>query len=193
MKPKNQLDTKMPAPVIEFLVSSPVGLLSLKASELGLTHLQVSCLETISRTLEVKSSTVLDKDVNAPVDKASVDKTLVEQGRAHLELTLAQLTDYFAGKRRHFELPLAPKGTAFQRQVWQALSELNFGQVCSYSDIANTIARPKAVRAVGAANGANPIAIIVPCHRVIGKSGKLTGYAYGLEMKQYLLDLEGIV
>jgi methylated-DNA-[protein]-cysteine S-methyltransferase len=193
MKPKSQLDTKMPAPVIEFLVSSPVGLLSLKASELGLTHLQVSCLETISRTFEVKSSTVLDKDVNAPVDKAPVDKTLVEQGRAHLELTLAQLTDYFAGKRQHFELPLAPKGTAFQRQVWQALSELKFGQVCSYSDIANTIARPKAVRAVGAANGANPIAIIVPCHRVIGKSGKLTGYAYGLKMKQYLLDLEGIV
>ncbi|MBB1270282.1 methylated-DNA--[protein]-cysteine S-methyltransferase [Shewanella sp. SR44-3] len=188
MKPKNQIDSKMPAPVIEFLVSSPVGLLSLKASGLGLTHLQVSCLEAVSQILEVKSTTVLDRDLNPPIDKA-----LVDQGRAHLDLTLAQLTEYFAGKRQHFELPLAPKGTEFQRQVWQALSELNFGQVCSYSDIANHIERPKAVRAVGAANGANPIAIIVPCHRVIGKSGKLTGYAYGLDMKQYLLDLEGIV
>ncbi|ABE55810.1 methylated-DNA--protein-cysteine methyltransferase [Shewanella denitrificans OS217] len=187
MKPKNQIDNKMPAPVIEFLVSSPVGQLSLKASDLGLTHLQVSCLEAVSNTLEVKSSTVLDRDLNAPIEKA-----LVDQGRAHLELTLAQLTDYFAGKRQHFELPLAPKGTEFQRQVWQALSELNFGQVCSYSDIANTISRPKAVRAVGAANGANPIAIVVPCHRVIGKGGQLTGYAYGLAMKQYLLDLEGV-
>lgn len=187
MKPKNQLDTKMSAPVIEFLVTSPVGLLSLKASGLGLTHLQVSCLETVSHTLEVQSSTVLDRDLIAPIDK-----TLVAKARSHIELTLAQLADYFAGKRQHFELPLAPKGTEFQRQVWQALSELNFGQVCSYSDIANTIARPKAVRAVGAANGANPIAIIVPCHRVIGKGGQLTGYAYGLKMKQYLLDLEGL-
>ncbi len=86
---------------------------------------------------------------------------------------------------------MAPKGTEFQAQVWQALTELSYGHTCSYGDIAEKIKRPKAVRAVGAANGANPIAIIVPCHRVIGKNGKLTGYAYGLNMKQQLLSLEG--
>lgn len=96
----------------------------------------------------------------------------------------------FAGKLPQFSLPLAPKGTEFQCQVWQALTEIPFNQTVSYSDIANAIARPKSVRAVGAANGANPIPIIIPCHRVIGKNGKLTGYAYGLALKQTLLDIE---
>ena len=108
----------------------------------------------------------------------------------HINAVHRQLSEYFSGQRQAFELALAPKGTVFQHQVWQALAQLHFGQVCSYGDIANRIHRPKAVRAVGAANGANPIAIIVPCHRVIGKNGKLTGYAYGLEMKQFLLALE---
>lgn len=102
-----------------------------------------------------------------------------------------QLDQYFAGKRRQFEVRLAPRGTAFQQQVWQALQRIPYGTTCSYSDLANEIDRPRAVRAVGTANGANPISIIIPCHRVIGRDGSLTGYAGGLPRKQLLLELEG--
>ena len=102
-----------------------------------------------------------------------------------------QLDEYFAGRRQRFELPLAPQGTAFQQAVWQALLQIPFGQTRCYSALAAEIERPKAVRAVGAANGANPIAIIIPCHRVIGSDGSLTGYAGGLPRKALLLKLEG--
>lgn len=102
-----------------------------------------------------------------------------------------QLDEYFAGKREVFEVRLAPLGTAFQREVWQALQRIPYGTTCSYGDLAEQIGRPRAVRAVGTANGANPIAIIVPCHRVIGSNGTLTGYAGGVERKQILLELEG--
>lgn len=101
-----------------------------------------------------------------------------------------QLDDYFAGKLDRFEVTLAPKGTEFQETVWQALTEIPFGETWSYGDLAKHIGRPKASRAVGAANGLNPIPIIIPCHRVIGASGKLTGFGGGLPTKQYLLDLE---
>ncbi len=104
--------------------------------------------------------------------------------------TERQLGDYFAGKRKKFVLKLDPVGTSFQRDVWDALSTIPFGETRSYGQIAVKIGRPKAVRAVGAANGKNPIAIIVPCHRVIGASGKLTGFAGGLEIKAELLKLE---
>ncbi|HEK1689197.1 TPA: methylated-DNA--[protein]-cysteine S-methyltransferase [Pseudomonas putida] len=102
-----------------------------------------------------------------------------------------QLDEYFAGKRQRFELALDFAGTAFQRQVWAALLTIPFGQTRSYSDIARQIGNPSAVRAVGAANGRNPISIIAPCHRVIGASGSLTGFAGGIPAKQYLLTLEG--
>lgn len=102
-----------------------------------------------------------------------------------------QLKEYFAGTRHQFELELDFTGTAFQKQVWQALLTIPFGETRSYSQIAQQIGNPKAVRAVGAANGRNPISIIAPCHRVIGASGGLTGFAGGLEAKQYLLALEG--
>lgn len=102
-----------------------------------------------------------------------------------------QLEEYFAGKREKFDLSLSPAGTDFQQQVWSSLREIPFGELRSYSDIARGINRPKAVRAVGAANGRNPIPIIVPCHRVIGSNGSLTGFAGGLEMKEQLLILEG--
>jgi methylated-DNA-[protein]-cysteine S-methyltransferase len=108
-----------------------------------------------------------------------------------LDEVCRQLDDYFAGRRRRFELRLAPHGTAFQQAVWQALQGISFGQTSSYSALAAQIARPKAVRAVGAANGANPIAVIIPCHRVIGRDGSLTGYAGGLARKALLLQLEG--
>lgn len=108
-----------------------------------------------------------------------------------LDEVCKQLDEYFAGSRQRFELRLAPQGTAFQLAVWQALQQIPYGQTSSYSALAAEIARPTAVRAVGAANGANPIAIIIPCHRVIGRDGSLTGYAGGLPRKALLLTLEG--
>lgn len=102
-----------------------------------------------------------------------------------------QLQEYFAGTRNGFTLELDFTGTDFQKQVWQALLTIPFGETRSYSQIAQQIGNPKAVRAVGAANGRNPISIIAPCHRVIGASGALTGFAGGLQAKQYLLALEG--
>ena len=104
--------------------------------------------------------------------------------------TEKQLKEYFKGQRNVFDLPLQMKGTQFQQEVWKALQEIPYGETRTYSDIAVAIGRPKATRAVGMANHCNPLAIIVPCHRVIGKNGSLTGYAGGLEKKQALLALE---
>ncbi len=101
-----------------------------------------------------------------------------------------QLLAYFAGRLERFEVELAPRGTPFQRQVWRALLDVPFGATVSYRELATSIGRPSASRAVGFANGKNPISIIVPCHRVIGSNGKLTGYAGGVELKQWLLDHE---
>lgn len=101
-----------------------------------------------------------------------------------------QLDAYFAGRRKVFDLPLAPKGTAFQTRVWHALTKIPYGETVSYGAIANAIGSPKAVRAVGAANGRNPIPIIIPCHRVIGADGSLTGFGGGMARKELLLDLE---
>nr|WP_278044729.1 methylated-DNA--[protein]-cysteine S-methyltransferase [Shewanella maritima] len=173
------------APSLQAQVASPVGEIIVRASERGLTHLTMA-------------SVLAEPDVN--IETVLIEVEAIASGsaeamfltRLHLIKAIKQLQEYFAGQRVSFDLPLAAKGTEFQHQVWQALVDMPYGSFCSYSDIAKQIARPKAVRAVGAANGANPIAIIVPCHRVIGKSGKLTGYAHGLAMKQYLLDLEGV-
>lgn len=104
---------------------------------------------------------------------------------------VGQLTAYFAGERREFDLPLAPQGTPFQLRVWAALPTIPYGQTISYGELARQLGDGKAVRAVGAANGRNPIAIIIPCHRVIGSDGSLTGYGGGLERKEALLSLEG--
>ncbi|WP_180055579.1 methylated-DNA--[protein]-cysteine S-methyltransferase [Acinetobacter sp. YH12142] len=104
--------------------------------------------------------------------------------------TAQQLNEYFAGKRQQFDLPLDFEGTAFQQQVWQALLTIPFGETRSYKQIAAQIGNVKAVRAVGAANGKNPISIIAPCHRVVGANGKLVGFAGGLEKKEILLKIE---
>lgn len=101
-----------------------------------------------------------------------------------------QLGEYFKGKRKKFDLPLNPIGTEFMKQVWQALREIPYGETRSYFDIAERIGNPKAVRAVGMTNLRNPIGIFIPCHRVIGKNGKLVGYAGGLDKKEYILQLE---
>jgi len=117
----------------------------------------------------------------------------LEQDSDHptLNETERQLLEYFSGQRRRFELALDFAGTDFQKRVWQALLTIPFGETRSYRDIAIQIGQPSATRAVGAANGRNPISIIAPCHRVIGTSGSLTGFAGGLAAKQFLLSLEG--
>ncbi|HEY8506643.1 MAG TPA: methylated-DNA--[protein]-cysteine S-methyltransferase [Gemmataceae bacterium] len=101
-----------------------------------------------------------------------------------------QLRAYFAGELTAFDLPLSPQGTPFQRQVWRALCEIPYGEAVSYAEVARRIGRPTAARAVGSANRSNPLAVVVPCHRVIGSSGDLVGYAGGLEVKRFLLRLE---
>lgn len=101
-----------------------------------------------------------------------------------------QLSAYFDRKLTEFDLPLAPQGTVFQKQVWDALCKIPYGQTASYGDIARMIGNPKACRAVGGANNKNPIAIVIPCHRIIGMNGRLVGYGGGLDIKQFLLALE---
>ena len=101
-----------------------------------------------------------------------------------------QLQEYFEGTRRSFDLRLAPEGTAFQRRVWEELRRIPYGETISYRELAGRIGQPTAMRAVGLANGRNPIAVVVPCHRVIGADGSLTGYGGGLDRKRYLLGLE---
>lgn len=100
------------------------------------------------------------------------------------------MEEYFSGRLQNFDLPLKPKGTDFQKQVWKALLMIPYGETKSYGDIAKQIGKEKAVRAVGGANHVNPISIVIPCHRVIGKNGNLTGYGGGLEVKEKLLELE---
>lgn len=106
------------------------------------------------------------------------------------QITKVQLGEYFAGTRTFFELPLDAEGTDFQKTVWQELVKIPSGQTCTYGDIAKKIGNPKGMRAVGLANGKNPMTIVVPCHRVIGANGKLTGYAFGTERKAWLLNHE---
>ena len=103
---------------------------------------------------------------------------------------LRQLNEYFAGKRQEFNLAIAPQGTPFQQQVWRELCKIPFGETASYQTIAERMGKPKACRAVGMANGKNPLPIIIPCHRIIGKDGSMTGFGGGLALKRQLLDLE---
>lgn len=114
-----------------------------------------------------------------------------ERGALFLEPAARQLKEYFAGTRREFDLRLDPHGTEFQKKVWKALCKVPYGKTVSYGEIARMIGAPKSSRAVGAANGANPLPIVVPCHRIVGSSGALTGYTGGLEFKKGLLELEG--
>ena len=151
-------------------MQSPVGELKLIASDNGLAAI----LWENDNPERVRLSLVVE-DNNHPI--------LVETER--------QLQAYFAGKLTSFSLKLDSKGTEFQKKVWAALLTIPFGETRSYGQIAQQIKNPKAVRAVGAANGKNPISIIAPCHRVIGSTGKLTGFAGGLEIKARLLALEG--
>ena len=151
------------------LMTSPVGVLTLLASDNGLA----AVLWPDDDPQRVRLG---------PAGEHNLHPLLLETER--------QLNEYFAGRRRNFELPLDFVGTEFQKKVWTALVAIPFGETRSYGEIARQIGHPKAVRAVGAANGKNPISIVAPCHRVIGANGKLTGFAGGLATKAFLLDIE---
>ena len=111
---------------------------------------------------------------------------------SELQAVIAQLIEYFEGRRTRFDLKLAPNGTEFQKKVWNQLQDIPFGKTVSYQQMANQLGDPKVIRAAASANGKNPIAIIIPCHRVIGSDGSLTGYAGGLHRKKWLLEHEGL-
>ena len=129
---------------------------------------------------------------NDSPDRVRLGALTEKAGHPVLVETERQLAEYFAGERRAFDVPLSFAGTDFQKRVWAALLAILFGETRSYGEIADQLGNPGASRAVGAANGRNPISIIAPCHRVVGSNGKLTGFAGGLEAKAYLLDLERI-
>jgi methylated-DNA-[protein]-cysteine S-methyltransferase len=150
-------------------IASPVGKLKLVASDKAL----VAILWELDSPRRVRLTELVAND-HYPV--------LLETER--------QLSEYFAGKRETFSIALDMRGTRFQKDVWRALLAIPFGETRSYGQLAQQLGNPRATRAVGAANGKNPVSIIVPCHRVIGSSGKLTGFAGGLDAKAYLLDLE---
>jgi len=136
--------------------------------------------------------TASDKGITSIVFARQTEEALRAKHANELtQAACAQLTAYFSKQLTRFSLPLDAQGTHFQQTVWAALASIEYGNTKSYQDIANAIGNPKAVRAVGLANGKNPIAIVVPCHRVIGKNNRLIGYAGGVDKKQYLLKLEG--
>lgn len=151
-------------------LATPVGALTLVAAEEGLVAVLWPGAEEAAR-------------VPLPATAADADHPV-------LRAAAVQLAQYFAGTRRAFDLPLAPRGTPFQRRVWEALRAIPFGEKRSYAEIARALDASAAVRAVGAANGRNPISIVIPCHRVIGSTGALTGFAGGLAAKQWLLAHE---
>ncbi|ERK18311.1 MAG: methylated-DNA--[protein]-cysteine S-methyltransferase [Pantoea sp.] len=153
------------------IIATPVGDLTLIASNKGLSAILWE--NEGSQRVPLK-----------PISRDDQHPILCETER--------QLGEYFAGQRQQFDLPYDTVGTEFQKKVWQALITIPFGETRSYRQIAEQIGNPKAVRAVGAANGKNPLSIVAPCHRVIGSNGKLTGFAGGLPVKAFLLELEGM-
>jgi methylated-DNA-[protein]-cysteine S-methyltransferase len=164
----HRIETDMAA-LASTRLPSPVGELLLVASDQGLVAILWS---------------------NDNPRRVPLGDSIVNPRHPILVKTAAQLREYFDGRRKTFDLPLDMRGTPFQRSVWHALTTIPFGETRSYLDLARQLDNPAATRAVGAANGRNPISIIVPCHRVIGTSGKLTGFAGGLEIKAQLLEHE---
>jgi methylated-DNA-[protein]-cysteine S-methyltransferase len=156
----------------ESRIDSPLGPLRLLADEHGLRGIY------------------MQRHQGEPLSSDATPKPARGNAATILSAAAKQLGEYFAGDRRVFELPLAAAGTAFQQRVWQALMDLEFGQTCSYGELARAIGQPSASRAVGAANGRNPLSIVVPCHRVIGSDGSLTGYGGGEANKRWLLEHE---
>jgi len=151
-------------------LESPIGQLTVCCTEKGLLRLETHG--------------------GVPGDRAARRFDWVESATETRD-AVRELREYFAGRRREFTLPLDLRGTPFQLRVWKALRRIPYGQTCSYADIARRVGRPRAFRAVGQANHRNPVAIVVPCHRVLASDGTLGGYGGGLHMKRFLLELEG--
>ena len=149
-------------------LDSPVGLLTVAATDAGLHAIEF------------------------PRNRHPADRHGWTEGdHALIDLAARQLDEYFAAERQVFDLPLAPRGTDFQRTVWMTLAGIGYGETISYAQLAQRVGKPTAMRAVGAANGRNPLPIVLPCHRVIAADGSLTGFGGGLPTKQFLLELEG--
>ena len=168
--------------IVQTTFQSPLGPMTLAATDQGLAGLWFD------------DQRHLPPELSGPAQDQPQVQSIWRTDASHpvLRETSRQLADYFAGRRDHFDLPLdLAGGTGFQQAVWQALLGIAQGETASYGDIASRIGKPAAVRAVGAAVGRNPVSIIVPCHRVIGSNGSLTGYAGGLDRKTALLKLEG--
>ena len=163
------------SPVSVITMPSPIGDLTIGASDEGIRYLM---WHTDARPYPVASGATEVEDTDA------------SRREALLAAAVAQLDEYFAGDRTDFDLPLDPVGTAFQHSAWLALRRIPYGSTVSYGEQARSLGDPNKARAVGAANGRNPIGIIVPCHRVVGSNGSLTGFAGGLETKAWLLDHE---
>jgi methylated-DNA-[protein]-cysteine S-methyltransferase len=155
-------------------VESPIGRLMLTSDGASLTGLYMDLYR--------------NKPTKRPAPGAD---WMLNATKDPLQATARQLKEYFAGKRRDFDLPLGPRGTEFQQRVWRELVQIPFGETRSYGQLARNLGNPNGSRAVGLANGRNPIAIIVPCHRVIGADGSLTGFGGGLDRKEWLLSHEG--
>ncbi len=151
-------------------LDTPIGRLTLIASSKGLTHILFDGQDPSDVGLVEPVPTVVDNPI--------------------LTAAALQLGEYFSGRRHQFDLPLDPRGTEFQVDAWTALASIPYGETVSYADQAKAIGRPTAVRAVGSANGRNPLPIVLPCHRVVGSDGSLTGYAGGIDLKRRLLDHE---
>ncbi len=158
----NEFSAKMPSPLGELILTGTID----TQNQLGLTGIYF------------------------PNHKDYENKRALPTQNSAFDEAIKQLNEYFEGKRKAFDIPLSPQGTKFRQQVWTQLINIPFGETQSYLDISIKINNPKACRAVGTANGANPIAIIIPCHRVIAQNGALTGYAGGIEVKQWLLEHE---
>lgn len=180
-----QPDTaRKPTAVIDLPTASAPIYTTILDTDLGPVLLTSDGVQLTGLYLEVSEL------IDARLDRTFGVEPTPEDDLEIFHRTEVQLGEYFAGRRTAFDLPLAAKGTEFQRSVWQALTRIPYGSTAGYGELAEMLGRPGAARAVGAANGKNPISIIVPCHRVIGADGSLTGYAWGEEKKRQLLTLE---
>jgi methylated-DNA-[protein]-cysteine S-methyltransferase len=161
-------------------IESPLGALLLAANERGLKRIEF---------VNGKRPAGQGLGESARIARRNTTPTSTREASI-IEQAIGQLRAYFAGELETFDLPLAPDGTPFQQKVWQRLCDIPYGETISYGELARRVGNPKASRAVGLANGANPIPIVIPCHRVIGSNGRLTGYGGGLPLKEKLLALE---
>lgn len=155
----------------QMTMNSPIGVLRIEGDESVVTH--------------------IDLPGEGPVVESVDPSPGTQEAPAAVAVAIAQLEQYFAGERIEFDLPLEVSGTAFQREVWLALARIPYGETVSYAELAGMVGRPTAFRAVGQANGSNPIPIVLPCHRVVASGGGIGGYGGGLDMKRRLLALEG--